>query len=244
MELTRRKLGFGGRKEEFSRFVKADPRFFPKRPEERAAKMAGFIGRIQPKLGLMFLHFPRAPYGIERLAPALEGAQTFGIHQQPTATEPRGIYYFNGSDLKNRTLLNAGILIYHELIPGHHLQMNLQRENETLPEFRRYGSYTTYSEGWACYAATLADELGMYGDPYHYYGYLAMNQFYSVRLVVDTGMNYLGWTRSQAAEYMRDHLLESDAQISTETLRYSVDYAGQALAYRMGARKFMELREK
>jgi uncharacterized protein (DUF885 family) len=244
MEITRRQLGYGGRPEEFNRFVKTDPRFFPTRPEEMAEKMAGFISRIQPKLSTMFLHLPRAPYGIERLAPALEGAQTFGIYHQPTATEPRGIYYFNGSDLKNRTLLNAGILIYHELIPGHHLQTNLQRENDSLPEFRRYGSYTAYTEGWGCYGPVLADELGMYSDPYDYFGYLAMNQFYSVRLVVDTGMNYLGWTRSQAAEYMRAHLLESDAQIATETLRYAVDYPGQALAYRMGARTIIELREK
>jgi uncharacterized protein (DUF885 family) len=161
--------------------------------------MAGFISRIQPKLGQMFSHPPRAPYGIERFAPALEGAQTLGIYDEPSATEPRGVCHFNRSDLKNRTLLNAGI---QELIPGHHLQMNLQRENDALPEFRRYGSYRAYTEGWAFYAAALAYELGMYGDPYDYYGYLAMNQFYSVRLVVDTGMNYLGWSRSQAAEYM------------------------------------------
>jgi uncharacterized protein (DUF885 family) len=244
MEQARTRLGYAGRKEEFTRFIKTDPRFFPQGPDEVADKMARAISRIQPKLSSVFLHLQQAPYGIERLPLSLEGAQTFGIYHQPSATEPRGIYYFNGSDLKNRTLLNADVLIYHELMPGHHLQLNLQRQNNALPEFRRYGFYTAYGEGWACYATTLAEELGLYDDPYDYYGYLAMNMFYSVRLVVDTGMNYLGWTRAQATEFMRAHLIESDAQISTETLRYAVDYPGQALAYRMGAREMQELRDR
>ena len=244
MDQVRARLGYAGRKEEFARFIKTDPRFFPQTPEQMADKMTGAIARIQPKLNLLFSHMPQAPYGIERLPASLEGAQTFGIYHQPSATEPRGIYYFNGSDLKHRTLINADALIYHELLPGHHLQMNLQREDQSLPEFRRYGYYTAYSEGWGCYATELADELGLYGNLYDYYGYLAMNQFYSVRLVVDTGMNYLGWSRERASQFMRDHLIETDAQISTETLRYSVDYPGQALAYRIGAREFQQLRDR
>lgn len=244
MEAVRAKLGYAGRSQEFSRFVKTDPRFFPKRPEEMQEKMEGFLHRIEPLLASLFLRMPRAPYGIRRLDPALESSQTFGIYHQPSATEPKGIYYFNGSDLTHRTMINAGVLIYHELVPGHHLQMNRQRENDALPEFRRYGFYTAHGEGWGCYATVLADELGMYQDPYDLYGYLAMNMFYSVRLVVDTGMNYLGWTRERASQYMAAHLLETDAQIATETLRYAVDYPGQALAYRMGERKFEELRER
>src|SRR5579859_6517516 len=107
MEQVRQRLGYGGRKEEFSRFIKTDPRFFPKTPQQMADKMANAIARIHPRLGELFFHLPRAPYGIERLPASLEGAQTFGIYHQPSATEPRGIYYFNGSDLGHRTLINA-----------------------------------------------------------------------------------------------------------------------------------------
>ena len=244
MEQVRARLGYGGKEGEFTRFILTDPRFYPKTPDEMKEKMSGFIAQIEPKLNTMFLELPKAPYGIERLPASLEKAQTFGIYHQPSATEPRGIYYFNGSDLQHRTLINAGALIYHELMPGHHLQMNLQRENTDLPDFRHHGYYTAYSEGWGCYATTLAEDMGMYEDPSDYYGYLAMNMFYTVRLVVDTGMNYLGWSRQRASRYMRAHLIESDQQIATETLRYSVDYPGQSLAYRMGEMEFEKLRQQ
>jgi uncharacterized protein (DUF885 family) len=255
MRQTRSKLRFSGMPEEFNTFLKTAPKFFPRSPEEIGGRLTYFVSRIAPQLPKMFRRLPRAPYDVRRLDPSLEGAQTFGHYQTPTATEPKGIYYYNGSDLKSRTLLDAAVLIYHELIPGHHLQMNLQSENASLPEFRRYGSFEAYptgpnlfagayTEGWACYATLLADELGMYADPYDYYGYLTMNMFYSVRLVVDTGMNCLGWSRQRATDYMRAHLLQTDPQIATETLRYSTDLPAQALAYRMGARKIAELRDR
>ena len=244
MEQIRQKLGYGGRKLEFDGFIKTDARFFASSPEQMAATLAKYTSLIAPKLGTLFLRLPRAPYGIRRLDPALEGAQTFGNYQQPSATEPKGIYYFNGSDLPHRSLLSAEVLILHELVPGHHLQLSLQSENQQLPDFRRYGSYTAYIEGWGNYASSLGEDLKLYSDPYDYYGYLAMMQFYNVRLVVDTGMNALGWTRARASQFMQEHLIESDAQVATETLRYSVDLPGQALAYRMGANKILELRQK
>lgn len=169
---------------------------------------------------------------------------TYGYYQRPTASDPRGYYLFNGSQLDQRSLLNAAALSYHELVPGHHFQISLALENAALPRFRRNALYTAFTEGWGEYASDLAGEMGMYTDPYDRAGRLSMDLFLSTRLVVDTGMNALGWSRDRAMQYMRDHTFESDAQIATETLRYSSDIPGQALAYKMGSRTIRELRER
>jgi uncharacterized protein (DUF885 family) len=134
--------------------------------------------------------------------------------------------------------------MYHELVPGHHFQINLALENSRLPAFRREGGNTAYEEGWGEYATTVAGEMGMYADPYDDYGRLAFESFIATRLVVDTGMSALGWTRERAVAYMRENELISDEQIRTESLRYCCDTPGQALAYRMGHLKLLELREK
>lgn len=244
MEQIRQKIGFKGSKDQFKQFLKTDPRFFPKSPEEVGEKLMSFIHRIEPKIDQFFIQTPRAPYGVRRLDPTLEGSMTFGYYQEPTKTDPKGYYFYNGSNLKDRSLLHAGSLIYHELVPGHHFQLTLQSENSSLPNFRRNGGSTAYVEGWAEYSSSLADEMGMYQDPYDEYGRLAMDMFLTSRLVVDTGMNYLGWPRSRAIEFMRDRLLISDTEINTETLRYSCDIPGQALAYKMGSKKILDLRTK
>jgi uncharacterized protein (DUF885 family) len=134
--------------------------------------------------------------------------------------------------------------VYHELVPGHHFQLNLQSENESLPAFRREGGHTAFVEGWAEYASGLAEEMGMYQDPYELYGRLTAEMFLTVRLVVDTGMNYFDWPREKAMQFMRANLLESETQIHTESLRYSCDIPGQALGYKMGSFKIRALREK
>ncbi len=187
---------------------------------------------------------PVAPYGVRRLEPQLEPGQTFGYYQVPTATDPAGYYRYNGSSLSDRSLLNAGALIYHELVPGHHFQINLTYENKGIPQFRRESFDTAFTEGWGDYASHLAGEMGMYADPYDRYGRLSMEMFISVRLVVDTGMNALGWSRDRAIAYMKENLMETDTQIASETLRYSCDIPGQALAYRMGSNRILELREQ
>jgi uncharacterized protein (DUF885 family) len=151
---------------------------------------------------------------------------------------------FNGSKLEARSMLSAAGLIFHELIPGHHFQISLQLENEELPELRRNSYPTAFIEGWAMYASGLAEEMGGYADPYELAGWLANDLFLSSRLVVDTGMNAFGWQRQQAIDYMKANTLESSTQIGTETLRYSADIPGQALAYKMGSSKIWELRRK
>jgi uncharacterized protein (DUF885 family) len=244
MKRVRDRLGFKGSKAEFKAFLKKDARLFPRTPEEIGQRLMGHVRRIEPKVDAFFLRRPKAPYGVRRLEPQLEPGQTFGYYNPPTAAEPVGYYYFNGSNLADRSLLNAAALIYHELVPGHHFQINLAHENTEIPAFRRETADTAYTEGWGEYASALAGEMGMYEDPYDLYGRLAMEMFITLRLVVDTGMNALGWPRAKAVELMRENLMETDTQIATESLRYSCDIPGQALAYEMGALEIRRLRER
>jgi uncharacterized protein (DUF885 family) len=138
-----------------------------------------------------------------------------------------------------------GAISFHELIPGHHFQILLQRENQALPAFRRSLYYAGYGEGWGEYSSSVvAAELGMYRDAYEVYGRLVFDAFFISRLVVDTGMNFYEWPRSKAMAYMKEHTLEADVQINSETLRYSTRTPAQALAYRMGRETFVRLRAK
>lgn len=244
MAAIRKQLGFTGTKAEFHQFLQKDPRFALKTPDAVADKLMSHVRRIEPYLDKSFRLKPKAPYGVKRLDPALEAVQTFGFYETPTAAQPMGYYNFNGSNLENRSWANAEALIFHELVPGHHFQIALQRENPSLPEFRREAFYSANSEGWAEYASSLGEEFGLFTDPYDLYGRLGMDMFISVRLVVDTGMNYFGWSRDRATKFMLDNALETPLQIATETLRYSTDLPGQALGYKMGSLKFRQLREK
>ena len=243
MKAIRVELGFAGTQEEFKASLRGNPRLFPKTPEEIGERLMSYITRIEPVVDAFFGRRPKAPYGVKRLDPQLEPGQTFGYYQIPTGVDPKGYYNYNGSNLSDRSLLNAGPLIYHELIPGHHFQINLAYENAAIPEFRQESFDTAYTEGWGEYAAHLAGEMGMYKDAYDRYGRLSMEMFVSVRLVVDTGMNALGWPREKAIAYMKENAMETDTQIASETLRYSCDLPGQALAYKMGALRILELRQ-
>lgn len=244
MAKIREELGFKGTQVEFKESLRSNPKLFPKTPAEIGERLMSHVARIEPTVDAFFGRKPKAPYGVKRLDPQLEPGQTFGYYQIPTATDPKGYYNYNGSNLPDRSLLNAGALIFHELVPGHHFQINLAFENPAIPEFRRESFDTAFTEGWGEYAAGLAGEMGMYKDPYDRYGRLAMEMFVSVRLVVDTGMNALGWSRDRAIAFMKENAMETDTQILSETLRYSCDMPGQALAYKMGAMRITELREK
>jgi len=243
LDAVREEIGFRGSLADFRRFLKTDARFFAKTPEEVAARLMSHVRRIEPQVPRFFASTPKAPYGVKRLDPEFEDGTTFGYFQVPTATDPAGTYYFNGSKLDERNLLHAAALIAHELVPGHHFQLGLQNENESLPMIRRVYEETAYGEGWAEYAGWLGTEMGLYDDPYDRAGRLMMDAMLSTRLVVDTGMNALGWPRRDAAELMREHTMLSETEIGTETLRYAVDMPAQALAYKIGSLKMIELRE-
>ncbi len=244
MAAIRAALGFQGTKAEFDEQLRKDRRFYATVPEEFGAKLMAYDARIRPRVAEYFGRMPRAQGDVRRLDPRFEAAMTFGYYQIPTPTDSMGHYFYNGSKLEERSLLMAAPLVYHELIPGHHFQLNLTNENSALPRYRRDFAVTAYTEGWGEYAAQLAGEMGMYQDPYERYGRLGMEMFLACRLVVDTGMNYYRWPRSRAIQFMREHALESATQINTETLRYSVDLPGQALAYKMGALEMLRLREQ
>jgi len=241
MTEVRRQLGFEGTAREFNQRLRSDPRFLARTPEEVAERLMAPVRKIEPKISTWFLRVPKAPYGVEAL-PAAMGGMTFGYYMVPTPAQPRGRYMFNAGQLDQRPMVGAAALIYHELIPGHHFQLALQAENPDLPPFRRYLMHTAFVEGWGEYASHLGEEMGLYDDPYSLYGRLAMDMFLSTRLVVDTGLNALGWTRQQATDYMRDRLLESDAQIDSEVLRYAIAMPAQALAYKLGATHIEDLR--
>lgn len=238
----RKQVGFTGTLAEFRQSLKSDPRFFAKTPEEIGARLTSYLRKIEPQIPKFFAKAPKAPYDVQRLDPALEGALTFGFYQVPTATDPVGHYMYNGSKPNERNLLFAPALMLHELIPGHHFQFSRQSENTSLPKFRRQSHDTAYTEGWGEYAASLGREMGMYDDPYDHAGRLMMDSLLSVRLVVDTGMNALGWSRERAMQYMRDNTFQSETEIATESLRYAVDLPAQALAYKIGSLKMLELR--
>jgi uncharacterized protein (DUF885 family) len=184
------RIGFKGTRKEFREFLLTDPRFIAKKPEEVQERLMSYVRSIEPNIASYFSHIPKAGYTIQRLEPGLEGAYAFGFYVEPSAGQPLGIFFFNGSQLSERSMYRAGPLILHELEPGHHFQLNLTAENHTLPAFRRYAPFPAYSEGWADYSSQLGSEMGAYHDDYDRYALLAQNMHQSVRLVVDTGLNY------------------------------------------------------
>ncbi|HET9166169.1 MAG TPA: DUF885 domain-containing protein, partial [Candidatus Angelobacter sp.] len=221
MAELRRKIGFNGSRDEFHKSLQTDPRFIAKNPEEVRERLMSYVHRVEPKVASYFLHVPKATYDIKRLDASLEGAMTFGYYAEPSPGQPLGIYFFNGSHLSERSMFKAGPLILHELIPGHHFQLNLTAENQALPELRRHTPLPAYSEGWADYSSQLGEEMGAYLNDYDRYALLAQNMHQAVRLVVDTGMHAIRWSRAKAVEYMRQHELESETQIESESLRYA-----------------------
>ena len=246
LDEIRREVNFEGDIDAFVHFLKTDPRFKPKSAEEIGKRMNQFNEQAEAKLPLFFSKLPKAPCGIERLDPLLEDSMTGGYYQVPIASDPKGYYFYNASNLESKNILSiaSAALVLHELFPGHHLQVNLQSENEALHPLIREYVLVPYTEGWAEYASQLGREMNIYQDPYERCGRIFFDLLMSVRLVVDTGMNYLQWPRQKAKEFMKKYLLLSDVEIETETLRYSTGIPAQALGYKIGSLKIWELRKK
>ena len=244
MQAIRDELGFEGTAEEFHEQMRAEPRFFATTPEEVEARYMAYIREVEPHIPDYFSVLPEAPYGVRRLDPAAEPGMTFGYYQTPTPANPRGEYRYNGSKLESRPMVWTGPLIFHELVPGHHFHIALELETEAGTRLRQLSSlfYAAFTEGWANYAASLTLDMGILDEPYERYGWLLFDAFIANRLVVDTGMNHLGWSRDRAMAYMRANTFSSDEEIASETLRYSTDMPAQALAYKLGLEKIREIR--
>ncbi|MEZ4587574.1 MAG: DUF885 domain-containing protein [Gemmatimonadales bacterium] len=242
MDSLLRVIGFQGTRKEFQAAMSRDPRFRARTAEEVGARYQRYYDAIRPRISELFSRTPKAPAEFRRLNPALEASQTYGFYQPPSPASPVGIYFYNASNLAERSLFMVAPIAYHELVPGHHFQFALGQENEGLPPLRREFYTTANGEGWAEYASELPNELGLYADPYDRYGRLISEAFLTVRLIVDPGMNLLGWSRERAMEFMREHAMMAESEIASETLRYSVDMPAQALGYKVGAMEFWRLR--
>jgi uncharacterized protein (DUF885 family) len=235
--------GFSGSLHDYHAALEKDQRWRASSAEEIGAFFDRYLARIGPDLERVFRFRPDAPFAAVPLPEALSASMTFGFYDAPGPQQPAGRYLFNAANLANGTLANIPALAYHELVPGHHFHMASQRENEKLHPVRAMAFYNAFNEGWAEYAATLAGELGMYAEPEVRFGRLMMDAFLNCRLVVDTGMNALGWTLEQARDYMRENAFFPETEIRSETLRYSCDLPGQAVAYKLGEHFLVAQRE-
>jgi uncharacterized protein (DUF885 family) len=245
MGAIRSSLGFDGSEASFSEHLRTSGRLHARSPQDVEDRYRYHIERMSAVVSRYFGKLPVARYDVAPLDESMQATISYGYYEPPTAAKPLGVYKYNGSGLDIRSQLSSAALIYHELVPGHHFHLALQAENDALPMIRREAlGITAFNEGWAEYASGLALEMGLYDDPYDRYGRLVHERFIAQRLVVDTGLNLLGWSLERARDYMKMHTLESPAQIASETLRYSTDLPGQALAYGLGCLKFRQLRER
>jgi uncharacterized protein (DUF885 family) len=243
IDAIRKQLGFTGNLAAFKHYLATDKRFFPATTQAFGDRLEVYVRRSAAAAPNYFSKMPTAPYGVEALPQALAGSQTFGYYDPGTPAQPKGRYLYNAWHPERTSLLGAGALICHELIPGHHFQIALQQENTALPPVRHFDfSETGYVEGWGEYSSQLCWQMGVYQTPYDKLGRMMQDLMVSTRLVVDTGMNAMGWSRERAMQYMRENLILSDVQIATESLRYSTDIPGQALAYKTGELTMLRLR--
>lgn len=226
MQETMAASGFKGSFSEFLGYLRTDPQFYPKSAEELLMRAAWIAKRVDGKIGRYIGTLPRNRFGIEPVAPDLAPFYTAGRGGKDT-------YWVNTYDLPSRPLYSLTALTLHESSPGHSLQISLSAEREALPNFRRYTYISAYGEGWALYSEFLGVEMGMYETPYDRFGYLSYQMWRACRLVVDTGIHHLNWTRQQAQGYLRDNTALSEHEIETEIDRY-IGWPGQALSYYLG----------
>jgi uncharacterized protein (DUF885 family) len=244
MHSVREELGFKGDHVAFIEHLSADARWRATTVDGVAAVFQRYMDRLKPHLNQNFFVLPEAAYGVAPLPDALQSTMTFGYYDAPRPGRNQGLYLFNSGNLIKQPLYTLGSLTYHELVPGHHLHFATQQENQRLHPFRIHSFINAYNEGWAEYAAALAGEIGLYQQPEERYGRLVMDAFLTCRLVVDTGMNVLGWSLDRGREYMRTHSGMAESEILTESVRYSCDIPAQSLAYKLGDTKILSLRER
>lgn len=243
MEGVRRQVGFQGDLKAFFKHLNDDPRYYFSKPEDLLAgyrELQQKINALTPKL---FDIQPKADYEVREVEAFRAQSAAGASYQEPAADGSRpGVFYVNTFNLKAQPIFGMETLSLHEASPGHHFQIAIAQEDTTLPAFRRFGShYTAYVEGWALYAESLGKELGLFTDPYQWYGRLSDEQLRAMRLVVDTGLHHKGWTREQAIRYMLDNSSMAESDVVSEVERYIV-WPGQALGYKIGQLEITKLR--
>lgn len=245
MEAVRKQVGFQGDLKAFFKHLQDDPKYYYSKPEDLLAgyrELQKKINGLTPKL---FDIAPKADYEVREVEAFRAESAAGASYQGPSADGSRpGVFYVNTFNLKAQPIFGMETLSLHEASPGHHFQVSIAQEDQNLPKFRRFGSfYVAYVEGWALYAESLGRELGLFTDPYQWYGRLSDEQLRAMRLVVDTGLHAKGWTRERAIQYMLDNSSMAESDVVSEVERYIV-WPGQALGYKIGQLEITQLRRE
>jgi uncharacterized protein (DUF885 family) len=245
MDKVRQTVKFKGDREAFFTFLETDPQFYYTNGDDLLQGYRVLKERIDAALPQVFSVFPKADYEVRAVEPFRAQSAAGASYQNPPADGTRpGIFYVNTYNLKAQPKFGMETLSLHEASPGHHFQGTIQQELEDLPRFRRFGGdYTAFVEGWALYAEYLGKELGLFTDPYQWFGRLNDEQLRAMRLVVDTGLHAKGWSREQAIRYMLDNSTMAESDVVSEVERY-IAWPGQALGYKVGDLRIQALRRR
>ncbi|TRZ46304.1 DUF885 domain-containing protein [Robertkochia solimangrovi] len=244
MDMIIDEIGFKGTFEEFLQFLRTDKQFYATTGDNLLKEARNIAKKIDAQLPKFFKTLPRKPYGVIKVPDALAPKYTGGRYSGSSSNTEPGYYLVNTYKLDSRPLYILPALTAHEAVPGHHIQGSLNQElGDSIPEFRKQYYLSAYGEGWALYTEYLADEMGIYETPYEKFGQLTYEMWRACRLVVDTGIHAMGWTRQEAVTYLASNTALSIHEVNTETDRY-IGWPGQAISYKIGELKIRELRRK